>query len=138
MRTCAFIFLGLLLVALFTVEPRIPPVPKPWKLSAFFQPLLEPAFLYCTLGLVFFSWGMFVPFNYLVLEAENRGMDSDLANYQISILNGARWVLQHSSPRPYSGNNTTLPPPFPKLPPSPPSKSPGHPSQNSLPLTASI
>lgn len=57
---------------------------------SFVHPLKEPAFLLNALGLTLFSGGMFIPFNYLILEAEYRGMSEDLANYTISILNAAR------------------------------------------------
>lgn len=90
MRTCAFIFLFLLLIATLTVETRMPTSPKPWELKAFFRPLNESPFLLNALGLFCFSWGMFVPFNFLVLEAQHQGMSNDLANYQIAILNGVR------------------------------------------------
>ncbi|KAL4903513.1 hypothetical protein BDW74DRAFT_179929 [Aspergillus multicolor] len=86
-RICAFIFLGLLCIALVVLEPRVRPKPRPWKFKAFLQPLREPAFLTTTLGLSLFAWGMFIPFNFLVLEAQTHGMSLALANYQISILN---------------------------------------------------
>ncbi|KAL4996291.1 major facilitator superfamily domain-containing protein [Aspergillus recurvatus] len=65
-RICAFLFLGLLCIALVVVEPRVWPKPKPWELKAFFRPLREPAFLTTTLS---------------------------LANYQIAILNATRYSL---------------------------------------------
>lgn len=88
LRICAFIFLFLLIIACFTLESRNPPKPTPWELMAFFRPLGETPFLLNALGLAFFSGGMFVAFNFLVLEAQHRGMGSELANYQIAILNG--------------------------------------------------
>ncbi|KAL2845476.1 MFS general substrate transporter [Aspergillus pseudoustus] len=89
MRICAFIFLALLCIPLIVLEPRIRPKPQPWEFRAFLKPLHEPAFLVTTLGLAVFSWGMFIPFNFLVLEAQSRGMRPALATYQISILNAA-------------------------------------------------
>ncbi|KAL4991601.1 major facilitator superfamily domain-containing protein [Aspergillus falconensis] len=86
-RICAFLFLGLLCIAPLVVEPRVRPKPKSWELKAFFRPLREPAFLITTLGLSLFSWGMFIPFSFLVLEAQTHGMSLALANYQIAILN---------------------------------------------------
>lgn len=97
MRTCAFLFLFLLIIAIFTVEARTPPKPKPWELAAFFRPLRERAFLLNTIGLFCFSWGLFVPFNFLVLEAQYQGVSAELANYQIAILNGARSALSFFS-----------------------------------------
>jgi predicted MFS family arabinose efflux permease len=88
LRICAFLFLFLLVIACFTLEARSPPKPSPWELVAFVRPLKEKPFLLNAVGLAFFSGGMFIAFNFLVLEAQHRGMESDLANYQIAILNG--------------------------------------------------
>ncbi|KAL3461866.1 major facilitator superfamily domain-containing protein [Aspergillus heterothallicus] len=89
MRVCAFIFLALLCIPLLVLEPRVRPKRQPWEFRAFVRPLHEPAFLATTLGLALFSWGMFIPFNFLVLEAQSHGMSATLANYQIAILNAA-------------------------------------------------
>ncbi|KAJ0414074.1 MFS general substrate transporter [Aspergillus carlsbadensis] len=87
MRICAFIFLVLLCIPLVVLEPRLRPKPQPWEFRAFLRPLNEPAFLATTLGLAVFAWGMFIPFNFIVLEAQSHGMSSSLANYLIAILN---------------------------------------------------
>jgi MFS family permease len=90
MRTCAFLFLVLLIPACFTVRARTPPAPRGFALGPLYRPFLyETAFRLNALGLLFFSWGMFVPFNFLPLEAEHRGMRPELANYMISVLNAA-------------------------------------------------
>lgn len=90
MRICAFMFLGLLLLAMIFLEPRVQPQPKPWKIRDFMLPLKEPPFVTTALGLCLFSWGMFIPFNFLVLEAQTHGMSLYLANYLIAILNAVR------------------------------------------------
>jgi hypothetical protein len=90
MRICAFVFLTLLVIAALTLRSRNPPKPTPWRLSAFLKPLQERTFASNAAGLAFFSGGLFITFNFLVLEAQHRGMGPDLANYQISILNGVR------------------------------------------------
>lgn len=41
MRICAFLILGLLIVANLTIRSRIPPQPKPVKLVDFVKPLKE-------------------------------------------------------------------------------------------------
>lgn len=89
MRTIAFLFLGLLMIAMFTLENRTKPVPKPVSLMEFIRPLREPAFLFNAIGSYFFFWGVFLPFNFLILEAKHFGMDSTLAQYLIAILNGS-------------------------------------------------
>jgi len=90
MRTCAFIFLGLLIVASFTLESRNKPNPRPVVLKEFLSPLRERPFLYTTLGSFFFFWGVFVPFNFIILEGEHFGMTPELAGYLVAILNGTR------------------------------------------------
>jgi MFS family permease len=89
MRTCAFIFLAVLSVPIATLRTRTPPNAKPWELRAFFRPLSEKPFLFNTLGVFFFFLGVFVPFNFLILEAEYFGMAAQDAMYQIAILNGS-------------------------------------------------
>lgn len=90
MRICAFVFLFVLVLAMGTVKARTRPSPKSWEVRAFYQPLRERLFLLNALGNFFFSWGLFVPFNFIILAAQYKGMDPDMANYQIAILNGAR------------------------------------------------
>ena len=90
MRICAFVFLFVLLLAMGTVKARTRPKAQPWELQAFVRPLGERLFLLNAIGNFFFFWGLFVPFNFIVLAAQYNGMSQDLANYQIAILNGAR------------------------------------------------
>lgn len=90
MRVIAFIFLGLLMVAMCTLESRIAPTPKRVRFKEFVSPLREPAFLFNALGSFFFFWGVFLPFNFLILEAQHFGFSEGLATYLIAILNGTR------------------------------------------------
>lgn len=89
MRTIAFMFGGLLIIAMLTLESRTKPVPRPVTAMEFLRPLREPAFLFNALGSFFFFWGVFLPFNFLILEGQHFGMDATLAQYLIAILNGA-------------------------------------------------
>jgi len=90
MRICAFVFLFVLFLAMGTVKARTRAKPKPWELKAFVAPLRERLFLLNAIGSFFFFWGLFVPFNFIILSAEYNGMTSNMANYQIAILNGTR------------------------------------------------
>ena len=93
MRTVAFLILALLTLTNLTVrsrrihnarsKPLLPP------LTPMVQPLREPPFLFLVLAMFFFSFGTFLPFNFLILQAEAKGMSPDLSNYLISILNAA-------------------------------------------------
>lgn len=90
MRICSFMFLVLLVLAMLTVTPRGRPEPRPWAASEFLKPLRERLFLFNFLGSFFFFLGLFVPFNFLVTEAQYYGMGKDMATYQLAILNGTR------------------------------------------------
>lgn len=83
--------LGLCVIAQVTVKSRLPPKPKPLDLIEFIRPLKEAHFLMITLGGFFFFWGMFVPFNYVIVEAQKIGMSAELSNYLLAMLNGARY-----------------------------------------------
>lgn len=106
MRICAFLILALLIFANLTVRSRIPPSKRPLEVMAFIRPLKEPAFLMLTLAIFFFycesitaasngnmtlitAGGMFIPFTYIVVQAQSHGMSHRLANYLVPILNSA-------------------------------------------------
>ena len=87
MRAAAFLILVLLIHANLTVKSRLPPNPKPWSFKEFTDPLKElPYFLVVASSFLFF-FGMFLPFNYIILYAEKQGMSQRLASYLVAILN---------------------------------------------------
>ncbi|KAI9726857.1 MAG: hypothetical protein M1834_001481 [Cirrosporium novae-zelandiae] len=87
MRISGFLFLFLLIIANLTVKSRIPPHPKTIKIMDFIRPLSELPFLLLVIGSFFFFFGMFLPFNYIILDAIAHGMSANLAGYLVSILN---------------------------------------------------
>ena len=87
MRAAAFLILGLLIYANFTVKSRLPPTPRPWSLREFVEPLTEFPYFLVVLASFLFFFGMFLPFNYIILYAEANGMSSRLAAYMLAILN---------------------------------------------------
>ena len=87
MRVSAFIILGLLTISNFTIKSRIPPAPKPFSLKAFVTPLIEPAFGTMAAASFFVFLGLFIPFNFVTLSALSLGMDPNLSNYLLAILN---------------------------------------------------
>ncbi|KAK5119248.1 hypothetical protein LTR85_007862 [Meristemomyces frigidus] len=89
MRTAAFLILALMIVANLTVKARVPPFPKPWNFVDFVRPLKEVPFDLITAGAFLFFLGMFLPINYIILEAESHGMGTGIAQYLVSILNAA-------------------------------------------------
>ncbi|KAF2237332.1 MFS general substrate transporter [Viridothelium virens] len=89
MRACAFMILGLCIIAILTVKSRLPPVKKPLNLIEFVLPLKEPPYVLLTLGSFLFFLGLFLPFNFLILQGPSIGMSQNLAGYLIPILNAA-------------------------------------------------
>ncbi|KAK4539674.1 hypothetical protein LTR36_010437 [Oleoguttula mirabilis] len=89
MRTAAFLILALMIVANLTVKSRTPPFPKPWNFVDFLRPLKEVPFDLISLGAFLFFLGMFLPINYIILEASSHGMSTGFAQNLVSILNAA-------------------------------------------------
>ncbi|KAF3763283.1 MFS general substrate transporter [Cryphonectria parasitica EP155] len=87
MRAVAFIFLGLLSVTCVTVKSRLPPQPKPLRLKDYTGGFTEPAFALTLAANFLFYWGMFIPYNYILLQARAAGMSENLIDYLIPILN---------------------------------------------------
>lgn len=90
MRACAFMILGLCSIGMLTVRSRIPPVKRPVSIMEFVLPLKEPPFVLLTLGSFLFFLGMFLPINFLILQAQAEGMSTNLAGYLIPIFNAVR------------------------------------------------
>ncbi|KAI9836008.1 MAG: hypothetical protein M1837_003542 [Sclerophora amabilis] len=89
MRIAAFLILFMMVIANLTVRSRIPPSPKPLNIMEFITPLKEPPFLLTCLGSFLFFFGLFLPFNYIILQATSDGMSPGLASYLLSMLNAA-------------------------------------------------
>ncbi|KAM5527622.1 monocarboxylate [Fusarium oxysporum f. sp. phaseoli] len=89
MRICAFLILALLIVANLTVRARHPPRPQKITAAQMRKPFAEVDFLLLTAGFFCFTFGNFVPINYLPTHALAAGMDEDLVQYLIPILNAA-------------------------------------------------
>lgn len=87
MRICAFIILALLIVANLTVRAIHPPRPQKVTKAQFIQPFREYEFIFVALGFFFFTYGIFVPINYLPVQALAAGMRPSLVEYLIPILN---------------------------------------------------
>ncbi|CAM1503813.1 Fc.00g014040.m01.CDS01 [Cosmosporella sp. VM-42] len=87
MRTMAFMFLVLLGIACVTVKSRLPPRPKPFVFKEYTNGFREVPYTITIIALFFFMWGMFLPFNYVLLQAEAAGMSETLIPYLLPILN---------------------------------------------------
>jgi MFS family permease len=89
MRAVALIVLIGVVVTAFTLESNRTHTPTAFSLGAYLQPFKELQFAMLVASLTVFSFGLFLPFNFLVSEAQSRGMSAELANYTIAILNAA-------------------------------------------------
>lgn len=87
MRIVAFLQFALLIIANLTVRSRIPPRPQPLSAKKFFSPLTEKKFVLLIAASFFYYLGLFLPINYIQLQAIQYGMRLSLAIYIIPILN---------------------------------------------------
>ncbi|KAI1768380.1 MFS general substrate transporter [Hypoxylon sp. FL1150] len=87
MRAIGFMFLAMCGFACATVKSRLPPRKKPFNVLDYVRPLREPAFACVVCGGFFFFWGMFLPFNYIELQATDQGIDASIIPYLLPILN---------------------------------------------------
>ena len=90
MRAVAFIFLGLLAITCATVKSRLPPRPKPLVISEYLAGFKEPVYALTLVANFLFFWGMFIPFNYILLQAQEAGMNATLVEYLLPIINAVR------------------------------------------------
>ncbi|CAG8196482.1 unnamed protein product [Penicillium olsonii] len=93
MRICAFLILFMLGIANATLRSRLPHRPKQFDILGFVRPLAELKFALTVAGAFCFFWGMFLPFTFVITQAERYGMSERMAGYLIPILNAARYVL---------------------------------------------
>ncbi len=89
MRTCAFVNLFLLTIPNITVRCFQPPVPKKVTGAQLAKPFREVDYLLVAAGFLFLTYGVFVPLNYLPVQAASTGLDPNLVQYLLPILNGA-------------------------------------------------
>jgi MFS family permease len=89
MRIIAFIILGLLIFGNLAVKSRLPPLRRPFRFMDFCTPFSEKPFLLLALGSFFVYFGGFLPFNFLIVQAKEKGMSPTLASYLVPIINAA-------------------------------------------------
>src|SRR5258708_6847239 len=91
-RSITFLMLIMLLVANVTVKSRLIPEPSPPRLSQFIAPFRECTFGFMCLWSFLFCLGMFLPFNFISMQAQSYGMSAMAASYLLVVLNTARRV----------------------------------------------
>ncbi|KAF2709681.1 MFS general substrate transporter [Pleomassaria siparia CBS 279.74] len=89
MRICAFLILALMIVAMFTVRSRLPPTPRKLALSVFLEPFTDIRFNLLTFSSFLFFMAIFIPINFIEVEAIANGMSTTLASYLLAVLNAA-------------------------------------------------
>ncbi|KAK2593740.1 hypothetical protein QQS21_008558 [Conoideocrella luteorostrata] len=87
MRAMSLMFLALLGIACGTVKSRVPPRPRPFKFIEYVDGLKDMRMSITVSGLFFFMWGIFLPFNYALLQAKAAGTSTALIPYLLPILN---------------------------------------------------
>jgi MFS family permease len=92
MRAVAFMFLGMLVIVITTTKSRLTHTKKTISIVEFVHPLKEPPFVLLTMASFFFFFGNFLPFNFLILQAQEEGMSTSLSNYLLVIMNATRSV----------------------------------------------
>ena len=90
LRISGLLVLVLLVIASLTVRSRIAPVPRPVRLNDYIDPFSELPFVLLMVASCCGFFAMFVPLNYVILEAQTDGVDPGLAGYLLTILNAAR------------------------------------------------
>ena len=90
MRAVAFLMLALCAIAVLTVRSRLPPRPRPLVVGEYFAGFRQPTFALLLFGNFMFFWGLFLPFNYIILQAQQNGMDPKLVPYLLPIINAVR------------------------------------------------
>ena len=90
-RIAAFVVLALQIVAILTVRPRAKPVRQGMPDGALAAPFKDWPFLVMVLGIFVLTYGIFIPVNYLALQAYLEAhMSVDMSLYLVAIFNAAR------------------------------------------------
>ncbi|KAF6799448.1 major facilitator superfamily transporter [Colletotrichum sojae] len=87
LRVPALFVFVMLLVGNITVRSRIKPVPKPVTLSDYIEPFKELPFVLLAFASCAGFSAMFVPINYIIVQAQDGGVDPNMAGYLLTIMN---------------------------------------------------
>ena len=92
-RICAFLILAMLIVSNLTIRSRVPPNPTKLGIQTYTKHFVDIPYLLVIIASFLYYLAMFLPINYIQLQATSYGMSSHLASYLIPILNAARFVI---------------------------------------------
>lgn len=89
-RDTRLIYMSLSPVTCLTVRLRSPPNPQPFVLRQYLNGFRDPAYAFIVIGSFMFYWGMFLPLNYILLQAKAQGMSPQVVPYLLPISNAFR------------------------------------------------
>jgi MFS family permease len=87
MRSSAFMIMGLLAVANATVASRNSPEPRPMSRRTLLAPFTDKRLMIVNVGFLLLTFGVFVPMNFITVEAIRRGSSYETAHFLIATLN---------------------------------------------------
>jgi hypothetical protein len=91
-RSIILLMFILLIVANMTVATHSTPIRSPVRFAQFTAPFRERTFGLVCLGSFLFCSAMFLPFNFIGVQAETLGISAAGASYLEVVLNTARYV----------------------------------------------
>ncbi|PIG89933.1 monocarboxylate transporter [Aspergillus arachidicola] len=92
LRVLGFMFLALCSIACATVKTRLPPSRRPISITDYIRPLRELKMILTVLGGFLYFWGMFLPLNYIIIQAQANGVSPTLVPYLLPIINAVSLI----------------------------------------------
>ncbi|ATY60936.1 Major facilitator superfamily general substrate transporter [Cordyceps militaris] len=92
LRAAALLVLALLLVANATVRARLPPRPAPLSRQVLLRPLRDARLMLVNAGFLLMTLGVFIPINYMAVEASARGLPAAQGHYLVATMNAGSLV----------------------------------------------
>lgn len=87
MRSSAFLILGLLIVANMTAAARLPPNPSLVSRQTLLGPFLDMKLMLINIGFLILTFGIFIPINYITVEAITHDVNLELSHYLVATMN---------------------------------------------------
>ncbi|RGP79358.1 hypothetical protein FLONG3_2513 [Fusarium longipes] len=88
MRVVGFIFLAFMTISCFLIKSNGKPKPRPFAISDYQRCFKEPVIVLTMIGGFLFFWGMFLPLNYIIIQAKSSGISPALVPYLLPLING--------------------------------------------------
>ncbi|CEI67749.1 hypothetical protein FVEN_g9557 [Fusarium venenatum] len=92
MRVVGFIFLAFMTISCLLIKANGTPKPRPFAFSDYQRCFKEPVMLLTMTGGFLFFWGMFLPLNYIIIQAKSSGISPGLVPYLLPLINGISLV----------------------------------------------